>query len=80
MAIDLKRFSHLFWRWLGNALLMALIIMTTRVYQAKGNFTSVHKQLLGVILIGLSLLLGLNFNVNTAIRHPTRAISTNIPT
>ncbi|KAL8717521.1 MAG: hypothetical protein Q9225_005239, partial [Loekoesia sp. 1 TL-2023] len=57
-----RHFSKLFVRWLGTAFLMAVILAITRIYQAKGSFTSVHKQVFGVIMIGLSLLLALNFN------------------
>ncbi|KAL9006109.1 MAG: hypothetical protein Q9188_001129 [Gyalolechia gomerana] len=65
MATDLKRFSGPSVRWLGTALLMALIVTITRVYQAKGNFNSVHKQLFAVLIISLQLLLSLNFNLPT---------------
>ena len=58
---------------------MVLIVVITRIYEAKGNFTSVHKQLFSVIMIGLSLLLGLNFNVSTMI-VPFLNIPTKIPT
>lgn len=61
MANVLNRFSLLFGRWLITALLMASIVITTRVYQGKGNFNAIHKQLFGVVIIVLQLLLGLNF-------------------
>ena len=51
-------------RWLGTIILSALLMMTMKIYQDKGNFAHQDKLLYNVIITGLSVGLGLNFFVS----------------
>ena len=63
-----KQIVSLLWpqslRWLGTVLLSALLMMTIKIYQDKGNFAHQDKLLYNVIITGLSVGLGLNFFVS----------------
>ena len=59
------RFRLLLLRWVATAFFTALQIMTVKIYQAKGNFTSAQKSAFYLIMLGLALLLSLNFLVGT---------------
>ena len=52
-------------QWLTTTFLTALLVVTAKIYQAKGNFTSAQKSAFNVIMLALALLLGFNFLVRT---------------
>lgn len=59
------RFCLLLLRWIATAFFTALQITTVKIYQAKGNFISAQKSAFNAIMLGLALLLSLNFLVGT---------------
>ena len=62
-----KLFYPQFWRWLGTVAFVALIVVTLKIFQDKGNFSHNSKYLFNTIITGLSLGLGLNFFVSLQI-------------
>ena len=63
MTIQLWQFLGLFARWIGTALVTALLFATVEMYRAKDNFTSAQKAAFNAIAVILTLILGLNFFV-----------------
>ena len=59
------KYHLLLLQWLTTIVLTALPVVTAKIYQAKGNFTSKQKSAFSVILLALALLLGFNFLVRT---------------
>lgn len=54
-----------FFRWLGTAIFVALILATLKIFENMGNFSNNSKHLFNTVITALSLGLGLNFFVGT---------------
>ncbi|KAL8915222.1 MAG: hypothetical protein Q9171_000341 [Xanthocarpia ochracea] len=61
MAIQLERFAGLLIRWFATAVIVVSLVVTVKVYQTKGNFTSAHKAAFNTLMLAWTLLLSLNF-------------------
>ncbi|KAL8859899.1 MAG: hypothetical protein Q9178_003732 [Gyalolechia marmorata] len=61
MAIQLKSFAGLLMRWFATAVIVVSLVVTVKVYQTKGNFTSAHKATFNALMLAWTLLLSLNF-------------------